>query len=126
MRSPALLALTLAVLLAGCAPPELQPYVGPNAVRVGTGATLQVVNGMEVWKNGTPPRRYRILGVIEEEGGSRSTNGTVMADLVRGARQAGASALIVMEAGRNLAGVNLETGYFVGRATAKAVAIRYE
>jgi hypothetical protein len=112
------------VLLCGCASPEFQPYVGP-AIGKGTGGTVKIVRGMEVWDNGTPPRRYQIIGTIEEQGGPRATKNTVLDDLVPVARTHGADALIFVESSRNLTGVDLQWGSFVSKPVVKVIAIKY-
>lgn len=63
-----LIALSVA-LLTGCAT-EFKQYEGHDAVRMGQGGTRENINGMDVWSNGDPPRKYKILGVIEDERGS--------------------------------------------------------
>jgi hypothetical protein len=126
MKRMPLLPLLLCLLLCSCATPTFQPYYG-NAVRHGTGGTMIAVNGMDVWTNGDPPRSYKILGVIEEEGGRHATTGTVEEDLVKVARTSGADALIVMGAERRPAGFVYGSGYgaFVSRPNVRTVAIKY-
>ena len=57
------------VLLVGCAHTNYQQFEGRNGPQIieGQGGTKDVVNGYEIWDNGTPPRRYQVLGVVSVE-----------------------------------------------------------
>jgi hypothetical protein len=58
-----------AVILTGCAQTDYQVYEGRNGPKIveGQGGTKSVIDGYEVWDNGSPPRRYQVLGVVEIE-----------------------------------------------------------
>lgn len=60
----------LATLLTGCATIDFQPYEGKNNLYEGNGGTKVVVDGIDFWANGTPPRQYSILGIVVSEVGS--------------------------------------------------------
>ncbi len=64
------LAIALAVLLSGCATVDFQPYEGKNNSYEGNGGTKVVVDGIDFWANGTPPRKYTIIGMVVSEVGS--------------------------------------------------------
>ena len=51
----------------GCASTDYQPYEGKNNVYEGDGGTKVTVNGVDFWANGTPPRKYAILGMVVSE-----------------------------------------------------------
>lgn len=57
-------------VLAGCATVDFQPYVGKNNLYEGDGGTMLVVDGVEFWANGSPPRKYSIIGMAVSEIGS--------------------------------------------------------
>lgn len=69
MRSTALI-IMFALALAGCATVDFQPYEGRNNLYEGDGGTKVVVDGVEFWANGSPPRKYSIIGVVVSEIGS--------------------------------------------------------
>src|SRR5262249_10849547 len=53
--------------IAGCTElvtSDYQPYEGRNNVYEGDGGTKVVVDGVDFWANGSPPRKYAILGVV--------------------------------------------------------------
>ena len=55
--------------IAACASTEYSTYEG-NAIRTGTGGTKKVVEGIDIWDSGSPPRKFKVLGVVRD---SRST-----------------------------------------------------
>jgi hypothetical protein len=46
---------------------DFQSWEGRNSVVEGHGGTRKVVDGMDVWTHGDPPRRFQVLGIIEDE-----------------------------------------------------------
>lgn len=64
-----ILSAVLVVLLVGCAQTNYQQFEGRNGPQIieGQGGTKEVVNGYEIWDNGTPPHRYQVLGVVAIE-----------------------------------------------------------
>jgi type V secretory pathway adhesin AidA len=60
----------LALILVGCATVDFQPYEGRNNLYEGEGGTKVAVDGVEFWANGTPPRKYSIIGMVVSEVGS--------------------------------------------------------
>jgi hypothetical protein len=84
----------LALILAACST-DFQPYEGRDAVREGHGGTRQVVDGMDWWTSGEPPRHYRVLGTIMDNRGSGIiAKVTFESNIVKMARQAGGDAVI--------------------------------
>lgn len=58
-----LLGALLLLTLTACASVEYQPYEGkPNEVWEGQGGTKLVVDGVDFWDNGSPPRRFKVVG----------------------------------------------------------------
>lgn len=45
---------------------QFAQYDGPTAVQSGTGGTRITKDGVDFWTTGTPPRRYRIIGVLTD------------------------------------------------------------
>jgi len=93
--TPTLLAAVL-LGLAACATTTFKPLeVNGDIVYEGRGGARSVHDGMDIWVDGDPPRRYRVLGVINDQ---RYDEAKPMAqlpsDVVNRARQVGGQALI--------------------------------
>jgi len=61
------LCLFLCSLIVGCASLDYQPYEGKSNFYEGTGGTKVVADNIDFWANGTPPRKFKILGVVTSE-----------------------------------------------------------
>ncbi len=94
-----LLTLGLAAVLAGCAQTQYQQFEGRGAQIVeGQGGTKEVIDGYEVWDNGNPPRRYRILGVVQiEDSEGYLARQRVRSALVEKIKAVGGSAAVVVD-----------------------------
>ena len=53
------------LLCLGCVRTDYAPFVGGQPV-FGTGGTCLNFQGMEIWNDGTPPRQYRVIGIIDD------------------------------------------------------------
>ncbi len=93
------LVLLLVGFLAGCASSQYQAYEGRTAQIVeGQGGTKEVVEGYDVWDNGTPPRRYQVLGVVKVDSrGDGFSKMAVKPALVAKIKEVGGNAAIVMD-----------------------------
>jgi hypothetical protein len=89
------LGIIMGLLMLGCASTQYSTYEG-GGVQQGTGGSKIVVEGMEIWNHGTPPRKYRIIGLIDD---ARRRSLIGMAgypeNLVKKAREAGGDAIIL-------------------------------
>lgn len=45
---------------------EFLPYEGKNTVQEGEGGTKKVVDGVDFWADGAPPRTFKLLGYITD------------------------------------------------------------
>jgi hypothetical protein len=63
------LGLLLVLVLTACASTSFQQYEGRDGPKIveGQGGTKEVIDGIEVWGTGDPPRRYQVLGVTSVE-----------------------------------------------------------
>ena len=115
-------ALTIVFLLAGCASvtTEYKAFEGVQAWIVkGQGGAKVVVDGMEIWVDGEPPRKFMILGFIDY---TRDV-GWMYApphrgDVVKKAREAGGDAVIKLNTQSQLEGF-----YSAGGASAGAYSV---
>jgi hypothetical protein len=91
---------------------EFAAYEGPDAVRVGTGGAKLVENGLDIWTEGNPPRRYQVLGFFTDERSNSPLSGKAyksrsVADRVRAL---GGNALIIVERNSEDAGITAVAG----------------
>jgi hypothetical protein len=103
---PRLFLLFVAVVVcAGCTSTDFQAWEGRNSVVEGQGGTKKVVDGVEVWTNGDPPRRFRIIGIIDDERpGGIIPMAELKHDIAKKAREHGGDAVIVISSSSQLAG----------------------
>ncbi|MGZ8946942.1 MAG: hypothetical protein ACXW1W_16165 [Methylococcaceae bacterium] len=99
--------LTTVLLLAGCAcaSTEYKAFEGKlDGIIDGNGGAKVIVNGMEIWDDGEPPRKFKTLGFIDDnrEGG-RNTMSILREDVVKKAREAGGDAVIKLNSQSQLA-----------------------
>ncbi len=76
----------LATLVVSCQIPYT-PYHGATALRNGHGGTVRTVNGVDMWEDGEPERKFKILGVLQDDHESDAA-------LARAARRNGGNVLI--------------------------------
>ena len=91
------LLLATAVLgLVACATTTFKPLeVKGDNVYVGRGGTRSVQDGMDIWVDGDPPRRYRVLGIINDQRFNEvKPMSQLPSDVVKEAREVGGQALI--------------------------------
>lgn len=78
---------------------------GRKLSRRGTRRHKKVVDGMDVWTHGDPPRRFKVLGIIEDERpGGIIPMAQLKHDIVQKARQNGGNAVIFVSSASQLAG----------------------
>ena len=113
--------LALVFVLTGCASTEYKKFEGKNSVVEGKGGTKVVVEGMEVWDNGDPPRKFSVLGIIDDvRPGGIIPMSQLRRDMVRKAREAGGDALVEIRSESQVAGYQTSgaaTAYTYGRST---------
>jgi hypothetical protein len=79
-------------------------YEGRNAVREGDGGAKKTVEGVDFWSEGAPPRRYQLIGYINDRRHKSGIFGAIsMAglekDIAAVVKQNGGNAVILMQAG---------------------------
>lgn len=91
--------IAIAVLF-GCAQTNYQQFEGRNGPQIieGQGGTKEIVNGFEIWDNGTPPRRYQVLGVVAvEDFDNPFGNQRIRAALAEQIKAVGGDAAVVVD-----------------------------
>lgn len=96
----------IAVTLAACATVDFQPYEGKNNLYEGEGGTKVVVDGIDFWANGSPPRKYSIIGMVVSEIGSGVGDEAIIRSSVAGeVKKQGGDAAVQVNNNSSFAGV---------------------
>ncbi|MDQ7989176.1 MAG: hypothetical protein REI09_06015 [Candidatus Dactylopiibacterium sp.] len=84
------------VLLAACSTTRFYPHEATHNEYAGKGGSRFTYEGIDIWFNGEPARRYEILGYIEDPRGlyADDAHRRVEGDVIDKAREIGADALI--------------------------------
>jgi len=97
--------LVISFVCASCTVTDFQAWEGRNSVVEGRGGTKKVVDGMDVWTYGDSPRRFQVLGMIQDERpGGIIPMAQLKHDIVQKARAAGGNAVIFVSSESQLAG----------------------
>ena len=92
-------------MCASCTATDFQAWEGRNSVVEGRSGIKKVVDGMDVWTYGDPPRRFQVLGIIQDERpGGIIPMAQLKHDIVQKARAAGGNAVIFVSSESQLAG----------------------
>lgn len=91
--------LAACLFVASCAQTKYQVYEGRGGPQIleGQGGTKEIVDGIDIWDNGTPPRRYQVLGVaVIDDFDNPLGRSRIRSALVKQVKDAGADAAVVM------------------------------
>jgi len=88
--------LAAALCISGCATTTYKTFeTRREGIVEGRGGTKAVQDGMDFWDYGDPPRRFRVIGIIEDERpGGVIPMSQLRSDMVKKAREVGGHALI--------------------------------
>lgn len=81
-------------LMTACAFTQFKPFQGDDNVFEGKGGAMLMIDGMELWDYGEPPRKYMVLGFIEDERSGPYSKWRLYSDVVKKAREVGGDAVI--------------------------------
>jgi hypothetical protein len=92
-----LIPIAFALSLIACASTDFQAIESQQPiVAQGSAGTRKVVDGMDIWTSGAPPRKYQVIGVIEDKrGGGILPMSQYEHDIAAKVRKAGGDAAIV-------------------------------
>ena len=99
--------------LTGCASTNYQQFEVRNGSQIveGQGGTKEEINGYEIWDNGTPPRRYQVLGVTAiEDFDNLLGNRRIRNALVEQIKLAGGDAAVVVDTSGGGTGMGMAIG----------------
>jgi hypothetical protein len=72
---------------------RFSPFLGAAEVFTGKGGSMTRVDGMDVWENGAPSRKLRLLGYISISAKSEASTAQVVAQ----ARQQGGDTIVQLQ-----------------------------
>jgi hypothetical protein len=74
--------------------------------RMGNGGTRVTVEGVDIWENGEPPRKYKIVGIIEDQRpGHPAWNDSRNTAVAQKTKEHGGDAAIWVDANTQVTGV---------------------
>jgi hypothetical protein len=95
---------SVAITFSGCVSTEALPYQG-GGVFVGQEGAAKNVNGIDFWLTGSPPRKFQIVGYIQD---SRPNRGipllTMYPDLAKAAKSLGGDGVLIQSESIQYAG----------------------
>lgn len=92
----AILSLSFLLFFSSCSHTYFYPYQGKN-VQIGKGSGKRVINGIDVWSDGLPKKKYTIIGVIHDNRSGLFSSG-VLKSVTKKAKQHGADGIIEYQA----------------------------
>lgn len=109
-----IVAALVALLLFGCATTDYRSYEGNAKQFEGTGGTKVTTDGIDFWSNGSPPRKFVMLGIVTSEIGAGYGDEYMIRSAVSSkVKQAGGDAAIEMNNNTSFAGVlNTQPGVY--------------
>jgi hypothetical protein len=92
-----------AVMCVAASAQDFEAWEGKTVVHEGQGGTKQLVDGIEFWDRGEPPRKYKIIGYIHDRRHKSGIIGKISmshlrADVAAVAKQAGGDAVMPVSA----------------------------
>ncbi|MES2924989.1 MAG: hypothetical protein V4819_25765 [Verrucomicrobiota bacterium] len=111
------------ITLLGCASTEYKTYEGRNPVFDGNGGTRSSVDGIDFWDNGDPPRKFKLMGIIDDKrpGGIIPT-ARLKGDIAKKAKAQGADAVVILSSGSKIRGFHTNSTTTAQFAGSSAVA----
>ena len=102
--------LAVCILIAGCASTNYSTFEGGRVIE-GTGGTKKTVEGMDIWNNGSPPRKYKIVGIIDDVRRDALIQMSLQEKaLVKKAREAGGDAILFLDSKSEVLGFSNSGG----------------
>lgn len=95
-------------------------YEGPEVIKAGEGGTKVTKNGIDYWTSGTPPKKYQVIGMVQDKRDEMWDGGHAIGspNIANKVKKAGGDAVIIQsqdEAGKNGSfGTGLWGGMFMG------------
>ena len=125
MRIYIILSIILAIGICGCANTRYTEFRGEGIIQ-GKGGSLREVSDVEIWENGEPNRKYKILGFAQDNRGSGPIANAIWdSAIIKLVKEKGGDAVIVESTIRVLSGIDPKYGYAQYANRSKIMIIKY-
>ena len=112
---------------------QVATYDGPDAIQTGTGGTKLVKDGVDYWTTGTPPRSYKVLGIITDSRQDKVLSGHAIGSsgIAKKVREMGGNGVIILDQNSRKAGIvggwgnGFAYGRQVHRITTQMLIVQY-
>lgn len=97
MNKNFIIAISMILLFTGCASTEYRAYEGKDNIVQGVGGTKDVTDGVEFWMTGTPPHKYKVIGIASGAIGSGyGADGIIQSSIAGKVKELGGSAAVLI------------------------------
>ena len=125
MRPKIIFSIIIRTLLYGCANTKYTEYRGDGIIQ-GKGGSLRTVAGVEIWENGEPNRKYKIIGFAQDNRGNGPIANAIWdSAITKLVKEKGGDAVIFESTTRVLRGIDLEYGYARYSNRSKIIVVKY-
>lgn len=109
----------------GCANTRYTEYRGDGIIQ-GKGGSVRTVSGVEIWENGEPNRKYKIIGFAQDNRGEGPIANAVWdSAITKLVKQKSGDAVVFVSTTKVLSGIILENGVIQHRNESKILIIKY-
>jgi hypothetical protein len=109
----------------GCANTRYTEYRGDGIIQ-GKGGSVRTVSGVEIWENGEPNRKYKIIGFAQDNRGEGPIANAVWdSAITKLVKQKSGDAVVFVSTTKVLSGIILDNGVIQHRNESKILIIKY-
>lgn len=117
--------IVLATIICGCANTRYTEYRGDGIIQ-GKGGSVRTVSGVEIWENGGPNRKYKIIGFAQDNRGEGPIANAVWdSAITKLVKQKSGDAVVFVSTTKVLSGIILDNGVIQHRNESKILIIKY-
>lgn len=125
MKLNYILLLTASLYFFGCANTRYTEYRGDGIIQ-GKGGSVRTVSGVEIWENGEPNRKYKIIGFAQDNRGEGPIANAVWdSAITKLVKQKSGDAVVFVSTTKVLSGIILDNGVIQHRNESKILIIKY-
>lgn len=125
MKFYIILPIILATIICGCVNTRYTEYRGDGIIQ-GKGGSVRTVSGVEIWENGEPNRKYKIIGFAQDNRGEGPIANAVWdSAITKLVKQKSGDAVVFVSTTKVLSGIILDNGVIQHRNESKILIIKY-